>query len=226
MQLAKQGEELVGIDLSCEANNGVWDDSSKECVQGGIYLKDLDLSWDNIGRVVNALSINFKGAMLLESNFAGVFLMYANFHGARIVETETVMSSFQYSTLHNANFDSAMLRNIDFREADLTGANFTSSYLENVKFGDNWNDEFFSKNRTEEEKRDLILPTFFSGSTLQRVEFTNTINIFSFKEANLYNVEFNNSLLYLTNFSDPTLRDVSFKSVVCFFCMQLSKYDF
>lgn len=117
--LAKEGEDLYGVDMS-EVRMGSVNDSIEEInsLSGqiinprSVYLVGLNLSFDNVGYPTKLAGANFEGANLLEANFSGSDLTFANFQ-----ETDLEGSNFSGAHISGANFKGIKyLGKIDFTD--------------------------------------------------------------------------------------------------------------
>lgn len=166
--LAKQGKSLQGIDMSSETHNGE------------VYLKNLNVSKDKLGKKVDLRGINFKGADLWEANFEGADLSDANF--------EMSFSPF-------VNFKDALLQDANFKGANLTGTCFKDSILKNAHFegADLWEANFEGANLRSAYFQGTILNgayfkskgayviVYFSENLLELLPKTSSYNEFKFE---------------------------------------------
>lgn len=142
--LAKNDISLRNIDLSCKSNGGDWREKGdqKACVTGRPYLRDLDLSTENIGHSVDLTEANFDGADLINANFSGAILWNASF-----INSNLAGAKFKNAILYDATFDLMFSSDdsrtdrledeqsgADFRGAELGYTTFRDAYLDYSKF--------------------------------------------------------------------------------------------
>ena len=147
--LARNNVPLTDIDLSCKSNGGHWLQARNFCQAGRVYLRNLDLSIQNIGLRVNLNGANFSGADLTGASFDGAILNNAIFNGA-ILEGVSLRDTFLLTTSFDGivtsrgtgSFDlpiqkghySQSVRGIDFTGALLTSNSFKEADLFKAKF--------------------------------------------------------------------------------------------
>ena len=157
--LARNNVPLTDIDLSCKSNDGLWLEDRNFCEAGRVYLRNLDLSMQNIGYRVNLKGANFSGADLTGAAFDGAILNDAIFNGAILegvsfrdtlllatsfdgIVTSRGAGSFDIPLLDDngdvflssqsvrgTDFTGAFLSSNSFREADLYKAKFDGAIV-------------------------------------------------------------------------------------------------
>jgi len=117
--LAKEGEDLYGIDMSEVRAESVSDSIEEIKSLSGeiinprsVYLVGLNLSFDNVGYSTKLAGANFEGANLLEANFSGSDLIFANF-----TKTDLEGADFSGAHISGASFKGIKYSgNIDFTD--------------------------------------------------------------------------------------------------------------
>lgn len=105
--LFQAGQELSGIDISCEAMDGGWHPNAYECDRRTLLA-----------------GLQMPGAVLNHANFSGVFLKKSNFSGAKLNEAE-----FSGSLLHEVNFSGAELQAARLFKTRASGVNLHATIL-------------------------------------------------------------------------------------------------
>jgi len=136
--LKRRQADLSGLNLSCDANDGLWDAERLTC-QRRPFFDGLDLSpgfWNRRVRIVNSdfSGATFQGADLSRANAAGVRFIGAQMYRTRFVGAELTDTRFDWSSLIEADFSGASMIGTVMRDADLRRARFVGAEMTGTDF--------------------------------------------------------------------------------------------
>jgi uncharacterized protein YjbI with pentapeptide repeats len=196
--LARYGEPLQGIDISCRLMGSEYDSSRRrypcssltqlngldlsetqaldmskvnfEGIQGeGINLSGQNLTLSNLS-FSHIPNSNFKDAMLWGANLSGSEVFSANFENADLRLAQFEDTNISSSKFPGANMGSAKLMRASAAVADFSKANLDSANFDQSEIRDS---QFDRANLSRSSFREAsILRTSFSGAQLSHADFT------------------------------------------------------
>jgi Pentapeptide repeats (8 copies) len=137
--LVNSGVSVRGIDISCEAMKGNWNENRMTC-QRPTFLEGLQFTPPNFA-YVDFFGANMDGANLSNSDLNFASLERATFRGAYFRNAD-----LSRAALYKTNFERANLKNVSFQgsyaigtsfvRANLTGSNFQDANISGADFSE------------------------------------------------------------------------------------------